>query len=721
MDTAHYSVYKKAAPHHSKFGAVCGNDSSLCTCAAATYPDQVLAAPWIIEFLPWPTLARFQIWKLLAAANPQPPAAPSVPDAERSRHSNRSGDRSHNVSTERARGRRRAPSPSLRERSSSSESSQTRSRVRRGRSPHRGDHTKARDKSTSQKIRDLDARLDAINTGTNALVTVDTLVRQTDPPFTERVLGARISSKFKLPTQLGIYEEKTDPMDHMDSYKSLMFLQGCSDEVMCKAFSATLKGPARSWFRKLSPGTIDFFGELSRLFVANFMSCRNRQKNAFHLFTVHQKESESLKDFVKRFNQAVLEVEDPNDKVIIMAMMEGLRPGPLFDSLSKNVPETLSALQSKADKYIAVEELAEAKRSRRGKDDHKRKEPDTRRADYREETRYKRPDRDPKRSSDRRPRTPPRRPEFTLPPLNAPVAQVLSEIKHEEFVKWPGKIKTDPQKRNRNKYCEFHRDHGHNTEDCFQLKEQIADLIKRGYLRKYVAARPPPNSPERRYGDNRPTAGDIQTIHGGFGSGGYSTSSRKRHARSAHGPADEEVYNLSSPFVADQIPITFGNDDLRGVHLPHDDALVVSAVIANFNVQRILIDNGSSADILFISAFEKMKVGPNKLHPFHTPLVGFGGNTTHPLGWINLPITLGTEPHQTTVWQDFVVVDCPSPYNAILGRPMLGGIKAITFTYHLKMKFSTLTGIGEVKGDQKVARQCFISAMKVGTSVQFTQ
>ncbi|GFZ19322.1 hypothetical protein Acr_28g0000270 [Actinidia rufa] len=403
--------------------------------------------------------------QLLAAANPQPPAAPSVPDVERSRHSNRSGDRSPNVSTERARGRRRAPSPSLRERSSSSESSQTRSRVRKGMSPHRGDHTEARDKSTSQKIRDLDARLDAINTGTNAPVTVDTLVRQTDPPFTERVLGARISSKFKLPTQLGIYEGK----DGSDG--SPGFVQKPD----------------------VSPG--------------------NRQKNASHLFTVHQKETESLKNFVKRFNQAILEVEYPSDKVIIMAMMEGLRPGPLFNSLSKNVPETLSTLQSKADKYIATEELAEAKRRRRGKDDHKRKEPDTRRNDYREET--------------------------------------------------------------------------------------------RGYLRKYVTDRPPPNSPERRYGDNRPTAGNIQTIHGGFGSGGCSTSSRKRHARSAFKLAEEEIYNLSSPCVGDQPPITFSNDDLRGLHLPHDDALVVSADIANFNVQRILIDSGSSPDILFISAFEK--------------------------------------------------------------------------------------------------------------------
>ncbi|GFY86564.1 hypothetical protein Acr_05g0002030 [Actinidia rufa] len=589
--------------------------------------------------------------QLLVAANPQPPAAPSIPDVERSRHSNRSGDRSHNVSTKRARDRHRAPSPSLRERSSSSESSQTRSRMRRGRSPHRGGNTGARDKSTSQKIRDLDARLDAINTGTNAPITVDALVRQTDPPFTERVLRTRISSKFKLPTQLGIYEGKTDPMDHLDSYKSLMSLQGCSDEVMCKAFSATLKGLARSWFRKLSPGTVDSFGELSRLFVANFMSCRNRQKNASHLFTVHQKETESLKDFVKRFNQAVLDVEDPSDK-------------------------TLSALQSKADKYIAAEELAEAKRRRRGKEDHKRKEPDTRRVDYREETRYKRPDRDSKRSNNRRPRTPPRRPEFNLPSLNTPVAQ---------------------------------------------LREQIADLIKRGYLRKYITDRPPPHSLERKYGDNRPTAGNIQTIHGGFGSGGCSTSSRKKHARSAFRSIEEEVYNLSSPCASDQPPITFSSDDLRGLHLPHDDALVVSAVIANFNVQRILIDSGSSADILFISAFEKMKIGLDKLHPFHTPLIGFGGNTTHPLGWINLPITLGTEPQQTTVWQDFIVVDCPSPYNSILGRPTLGRIKAITSTYHLKMKFPTLTGIGEVKGDQKVARQCFISAMKVETSVQPTQ
>ncbi|GFY85688.1 hypothetical protein Acr_04g0004260 [Actinidia rufa] len=231
------------------------------------------------------------LMQLLAAANPPLPVVPPIPDIERSRHSNCSGDCSQNISANRVgRGRRQAPSSSLREKSSS-ESSKTPTRSRKGRSPHRGDHIRTRDKSTSQKIRDLDARLDAINTGTNAPVTVDTLIRQTEPPFTGRILKAQISSKFKLPTQLGIYEGKTDPMDHLDSYKSLMLLQGYSDEVMCKAFSVTFKGPARSWFRKLSPGTINSFGDLSRLFVANFMSCRNRQKNSSHLFIIHQKKN----------------------------------------------------------------------------------------------------------------------------------------------------------------------------------------------------------------------------------------------------------------------------------------------------------------------------------------------------------------------------------------------------------------------------------------------
>ena len=148
---------------------------------------------------------------------------------------------------------------------------------RRGRLPLWDDQAhRCRDKSTNQKIKDLDDWIDAINTGVNAPVTMNALIQQTETPLTERVIRTRVSFKFKLPSQLRIDKGKTNPMDHLDSYKNLMTLQGYSNDVMCKAFSATLKESARSWFRKLSPQTIDSFGNLSRLFVANFMSCRIR-------------------------------------------------------------------------------------------------------------------------------------------------------------------------------------------------------------------------------------------------------------------------------------------------------------------------------------------------------------------------------------------------------------------------------------------------------------
>ena len=74
------------------------------------------------------------------------------------------------------------------------------------------------------------------------------------------------------------------------------------------------------------------------------MRYRVRQKNVSHPFTIHQKDGECLKDYIRQFSQVVLEVEDHSDKVVIMAMMEGLRLGPLFDSLSQSVLKILSAL-----------------------------------------------------------------------------------------------------------------------------------------------------------------------------------------------------------------------------------------------------------------------------------------------------------------------------------------------------------------------------------------
>ncbi|GAV66043.1 hypothetical protein CFOL_v3_09554, partial [Cephalotus follicularis] len=126
-----------------------------------------------------------------------------------------------------------------------------------------------------------------------------------------------------------------------------------------------------------------------------------------------------------------------------------------------------------------------------------------------------------------------------------------------------------------------------------------------------------------------------------------------------------------------------------------------------FTMKRILIDSGSSTDILYKHAFDELRIPADQLKPVKTPLVGFAGENIHPLGSINLSVVAGVTPCQTQVEMTFLVVDTPSPYNAIVGRPGVNLIEAIVSTRHLLMKFPTRFGMGEVRGDQQAARQCY--------------
>ncbi|GAV68194.1 hypothetical protein CFOL_v3_11697 [Cephalotus follicularis] len=128
-------------------------------------------------------------------------------------------------------------------------------------------------------------------------------------------------------------------------------------------------------------------------------------------------------------------------------------------------------------------------------------------------------------------------------------------------------------------------------------------------------------------------------------------------------------------------------------------------------MKRILIDSGSSTDILYKHAFDQLRIPADQLKPVKTLLVGFTCETIHPLGSINLSVVASTAPCQTQVEMTFLVVDTPSPYNAIVGRPGLNLLEAIVSTRHLVVKFPTRFGVGEVRGDQQAARQCYKTAI----------
>ena len=154
---------------------------------------------------------------------------------------------------------------------------------------------------------------------------------------------------------------------------------------------------------------------------------------------------------------------------------------------------------------------------------------------------------------------------------------------------------------------------------------------------------------------------------------------------------------------------------MEGYQHPHDDPLVIKVVVANKTIHRVLVDNGSSADIIFTSAFNKMGSEREKLEPVNACLRGFSGERVLPLGSIQLVLTLGDPPCQDTTAVRFLIVDVPSAYNMLLGRPSLNTIKAIPSAYHIVIKFPTTDGVGIVRGSQRIARECYSASMKQKT------
>ena len=114
-----------------------------------------------------------------------------------------------------------------------------------------------------------------------------------------------------------------------------------------------------------------------------------------------------------------------------------------------------------------------------------------------------------------------------------------------------------------------------------------------------------------------------------------------------------------------------------------------------------------------------MKLDKKRIRPFTSPLVSFTGDRIVPRGIVTLTMIAGTYPAQITKEIDFLIVNCLSTYNIIIGRPALNKLRAVTSTYYLKMKFSTAHGIGEIRGDQVLARECYQATLASGENHTF--
>ncbi|KAL2512216.1 Reverse transcriptase domain-containing protein [Abeliophyllum distichum] len=314
-----------------------------------------------------------------------------------------------------------------------------------------------------------------------------------------------------------------------------------------------------------------------------------------------------------------------------------------------------------------------------------------------------------------------------------------------------------PRQETSSKYCLVYRSHGHSTEECSEV-ENLASRreansgprrganTKRGIQSPMHHRRPPgsdrrssqwkrrpanQDSPRRssrssvrlpraevatehRFikGPEKPPIREIDTICGGPYIGGQSRNAQKSYAKEAVGKLMTNWLINGRPSGSSKVdPISFTEEDMRGVHYPHCDALVVRAVVARNGLGRMLVDNGSSVNIIFSSTYEQMNIDV-PLEPSTEPLYGFTGDCVTPKGIICLAVTMGEEPLAAHTFMEFLVVDRRSAYHGVLGRPALKELWAVTSIHHLCMKFSTEGGIATIRGNQPKARKCYRNALR---------
>ncbi|XP_019197081.1 PREDICTED: uncharacterized protein LOC109190936 [Ipomoea nil] len=473
------------------------------------------------------------------------------------------------------------------------------------------------------------------------------------------------------------YDGTSDPQENVLTYQAAMMLIGSSDALMCRAFFSTLSGGAQRWFTNLKGGSLGSFQDLATGFITHFLRGRRRKKHFTHLASVKQGENETLTQFLARWRKEEAEVEDMDDRFAMVMFIAALRAGELYKSLRRKAPGSYATLMMKADWYAEAEEANRMKRI----EEHG--------------------------SS--------KKPQIEEPPCSkkgAGYSQESPEDRKCQLVKTFGPNPVPPGA-DTTRYCKFHRRYGHATNDCQAWRKEIEFLIQAGKLTNFIdwerlAARNtkrstvgPAGEAKEKSTDSREGPGKRPVINVIFGGGA------SRVDGGCYVGAVDEHPPLKRPR---REPIWFSDNDLPARETTPKDALVVAMVVNGVCVKRVLVDTGSSVNVMYHDVFVKLGLSEDQLRPVRTPLTGFTGDTIETEGSIVLPVEVGNPPHVKKVDMEFLVVRIVCAHEFILGRPGLAALGGLISMEHLCLKFHTPEGVGTVWGDQHLVQKCYKTA-----------
>jgi len=214
-----------------------------------------------------------------------------------------------------------------------------------------------------------------------------------------------------------------------------------------------------------------------------------------------------------------------------------------------------------------------------------------------------------------------------------------------------------------------------------------------------------------------PLRGTINTISGGFTSGGSTSFARKRHLRHI-----QSINHITHSHHRRRMPPTvFTDDDFHGLDHQQDDPVVIIVEIENYAVKKVLVDQGSSVDILYWTTYQKLQLPDTAMVPYDEPIYGFFGEQVSTRGYIDLHIVFRKGTQTKTIPIRFLIVDAPTSYNILLGRPSLNTLGAVVSTLHIAMKFPAPSGdILTIHYDQRLARECYMASLRPQLPIQQT-
>ena len=431
--------------------------------------------------------------------------------------------------------------------------------------------------------------------------------------------------------------------------------------------------------------------------------CAQSGKKESSLQAILKREDESIRDFTRKFGQAVQQIDVYSMDAVLQNFRRRFGPTtPFFQSLSLDPPATMEELYRRADKFSTRENNIRAasqnvmittrsnKPTTKGSSEQKSSQNKGQKCHDGQAEKRKEP------------------PQFT--PLNIAYDRLLPLIRDLPDFKWPPPMRAGSDQRNRSLRCDYYRDHDHETNHYQSLKFLVEKLIWAEHLKRYI--REPINgvvaapTADTVIVDTEHASGPQQAINfilGGSTDSQYqSKKQRQKMLNTALVRARVNTVNAQENITTVQpvdVPISFPLINLTRVITPHYDALVLTVGINSFDVHRVLVDPGSAANLLHLPAFKLMRVPLDHLSSAGRVLSGFNGATTLTVGDIAFPVQAGLVIQQVL----FSVVEDLGPYNAILGWAWLHAMKEIPSTYHQTISYLTASGQVDLQGSQLAA------------------